>query len=125
MSAQRAKEVLDFNSTQIGYGIFETSVMVAELLMTEHDDYLKIDSIGVLKQAQGKGYGKLLLTTADKEATTRKLHQIKLVVRNDNATAIALYERYGYVRTGTAKVNLTFIKETDARKRIKSPLKNW
>ncbi len=56
--------------------------------------------MGVIADARGRGIGTLLLTSAIDAARAAGLTRIELVVRVDNASATALYERHGFVVEG-------------------------
>jgi ribosomal protein S18 acetylase RimI-like enzyme len=60
----------------------------------------RLYSIALLPSAAGSGAGRLLLEAAEKIAYERDRLLIRLEVREDNARAIALYERNGYHRIG-------------------------
>jgi [ribosomal protein S18]-alanine N-acetyltransferase len=53
-------------------------------------------SIGVAAHYRRRGLARKLLSAAEKNATRRGCHAIRLEVREDDATAIALYESAGY-----------------------------
>lgn len=61
----------------------------------------RLYSIAVSPAARGGGVGLALLRAAQRAARTRGADALRLEVRTGNAAAIALYEREGYVRTGT------------------------
>lgn len=56
--------------------------------------------ISVLEQYRNIGVGTVLLDTIIKTAKERKLHKIELEVRNDNKSAIHLYEKLGFFTEG-------------------------
>jgi RimJ/RimL family protein N-acetyltransferase len=58
--------------------------------------------MGVLAEFRGKGIGKRLLAAALEHALPR-LNRVELTVNADNAPAIALYERVGFVLEGTMR----------------------
>ena len=57
-------------------------------------------SLAVAAHARGAGVGGTLLAAAEADARARGCESMRLEVRIDNAAAIGLYERHGYVRTG-------------------------
>jgi ribosomal protein S18 acetylase RimI-like enzyme len=59
--------------------------------------------VGVLQQHRGKGIGTALVRAAIDMAKAAGLTRIELTVREQNARAIALYERLGFVREGTKR----------------------
>jgi ribosomal protein S18 acetylase RimI-like enzyme len=60
----------------------------------------RLYSIAVAPDARGRGLGAILLDAAEREASMRGCDSMRLEVRIDNARAIALYERCGYLRGG-------------------------
>ncbi len=59
--------------------------------------------IAVAKDAQCQGYGSLLMDFMIKECEKALCENISLEVRVDNHTAIALYERYGFIKAACRK----------------------
>lgn len=57
----------------------------------------------VAKEAQGKGIGNKIMKYTLEWARRNGLHKIWLTVFEDNAGAIHLYEKYGFVKEGTQK----------------------
>lgn len=58
----------------------------------------RLYSLAVGTQARGTGLGGALLAMAETDAAARGCTTMRLEVRTDNASAIALYERRGYTR---------------------------
>ncbi|KTC85433.1 MULTISPECIES: GNAT family N-acetyltransferase [Legionella] len=56
--------------------------------------------MGVLAPYRGKGIGKALIKGALEEAKRKGLTRIELTVRENNKSAIALYEKVGFVVEG-------------------------
>jgi len=56
--------------------------------------------MGVIADWRGRGVGAALLTAALDLASRRDFIRIELDVHADNGTAIALYEKFGFVREG-------------------------
>ena len=56
--------------------------------------------VGVLQDHRGKGIGTALIRTAIDMAKAAGLTRIELTVREQNARAIALYDRLGFIREG-------------------------
>lgn len=59
--------------------------------------------IGVARDVQGRGYGSLLMNFMIKECEQAMCENISLEVRVDNLAAIALYERYGFMKAAKRK----------------------
>lgn len=60
----------------------------------------RLYSIAVAHGARGRGIGEALLMQAERAARRRGAKRMRLEVRQDNAAAMRLYERRGYVRFG-------------------------
>ena len=60
----------------------------------------RLYSIAVDRAAAGAGLGRALLAAAEAAARTRGCRALRLEVRADNARAITLYARNGYIRFG-------------------------
>ncbi|MEO7150045.1 MAG: GNAT family N-acetyltransferase [Rhodanobacteraceae bacterium] len=58
----------------------------------------RLYSIAIAHPARGRGLGAALLQAAEREARARDCDTLRLEVRTDNAPAIRLYERHGYLR---------------------------
>jgi ribosomal-protein-alanine acetyltransferase len=58
----------------------------------------RLYSIATAQAVRGRGLGAALLRAAEREARKRGRSVMRLEVRTDNAPAIALYEKHGYVR---------------------------
>ena len=63
-------------------------------------DIARLYSIAVAQSARGRGVGQALLVAAERAARTHGSRRLRLEVRQDNASAIRLYERLGYRRFG-------------------------
>lgn len=66
-------------------------------------DQAHIVSVGVADGYRRRGIGELLLISAVEHATTRETETITLEVRESNAAARALYEKYGFIEQGIRK----------------------
>lgn len=60
----------------------------------------EIQTIAVRSAAQGRGIGTELLTSMFAAALEHGCNRMLLEVRADNAAAIAMYEKHGFVRNG-------------------------
>jgi len=61
-------------------------------------DLARLYSIAVAHGARGRGVGEALLAAVEQAALRRGARRIRLEVRQDNASAMRLYERRGYTR---------------------------
>ena len=57
-----------------------------------------VQTIAVSPRDQGRGVGAILLTWLIEQAVAQGCRQMLLEVRSDNVPAIAMYERFGFVR---------------------------
>ena len=57
--------------------------------------------MGMVAAYRGQGIGSRLLATALELALAHEIRRSELLVRSDNAPAIALYRRFGFVAEGT------------------------
>jgi ribosomal-protein-alanine acetyltransferase len=71
------------------------------VLMSAATRMARIYSIAVLPTARGRGVGEKLVKTAEREAADAGRILMRLEVREDNSSAIALYKRLGYRQFGT------------------------
>jgi RimJ/RimL family protein N-acetyltransferase len=60
-------------------------------------------NMGVVAARRGRGVGFRLLDAAVRESFRRGLIRVELQVRSDNAPAIALYEKFGFLHEGVAR----------------------
>ena len=72
------------------------------LWLTERDDArhgtrtLQVTSMGLLREARGKGYGRQLMHLAEQQAKTRGIEVIELEVAGNNRRARDMYMDLGY-----------------------------
>jgi ribosomal protein S18 acetylase RimI-like enzyme len=59
--------------------------------------------MGIVAAYRGQGIGSRLLATALELAAERGIRRSELIVRSDNAPAIGLYRRFGFVAEGTCR----------------------
>jgi len=59
--------------------------------------------MGIVAAYRGQGIGSRLLATALELARAHGIRRAELSVRSDNAPAIALYRRFGFVEEGTCR----------------------
>ena len=63
--------------------------------------------MGVVAEYRGQGVGARMLATTLELGEARGVRRVELVVRADNAPAIALYRRFGFEIEGTCRQYLT------------------
>lgn len=80
--------------------VLELNGVVSGLLVLQPEpDHLYLDNIAVAPQAQGHGYGKLLMRFTEAFARGRGLKEIRLLTNETMVENIALYKRWGFVET--------------------------
>jgi len=70
----------------------------ALVFFRRESDLARLYSIAVAHGARGRGVGEALLAAVEQAALRRGARRIRLEVRQDNASAMRLYERRGYTR---------------------------
>lgn len=86
------KPVFDYFSSEYGFkGVMEEETEAGELY---------IDTLSVLPDRQGRGYGKLLIQDFIQYASENKYKRVGLLVDNNNPLAKNLYERLGFSKVG-------------------------
>jgi len=65
-----------------------------------YTDLLHLYALGVVPERQRRGIGTRLIAAVEREAVARGLAGVYLAVATDNVSAMRLYERLGYARTG-------------------------
>lgn len=80
------------------------------------DEYAEILNFFIKDSERGKGLGEKLLNEVIKEATLRKCKSIYLEVNVNNANAIALYKKCGFI---VDHIRKAYYKDTDAYAMIK------
>jgi len=101
---------LEFSDAIVGYiklnrGAAQTDVVAANTL--------EIERIYVIKEQQGKGFGKLLIDKSIKIANADQLDFIWLGVWEKNPEAIAFYEHLGFQAFGTHSFTVGHEDQTD------------
>jgi GNAT superfamily N-acetyltransferase len=98
--------------------LIESGALVGLIETIPRSDHLWIENVAVAPDRQRKGYGRLLLTQAEKCAAEAVLGELRLMTNAAFAANIALYTKLGYAvvgsepfRGGTA---VTMMKRVDA-----------
>jgi GNAT superfamily N-acetyltransferase len=73
--------------------------LLGSLVTIVNDDHLLLDAITVAPNAQGRGYGALLLRRAEDDAQEAGLTEVRLLTNAAMTENIAMYPRFGYVET--------------------------
>ena len=85
--------ICSLENTQVGYAILDLA----------SPDFAEIMRIATLPSHRGKGYSNTLMEALIKTAKESKKDKILLEVRQSNAPAIALYEKFGFKTDGVRK----------------------
>ncbi len=73
----------------------------AVLFLRKHSRVARLYSLATQPEARGRGIGSALLDAIETAVRQRGCRALRLEVRSDNATAIALYERHGFRGIGS------------------------
>lgn len=76
--------------------------LLASMVTCVLDDHLLLESIAVTPEAQGRGYGALLLRRAEDDAHDAGLSEVRLYTNAAMTENVAMYPRFGYVETHRA-----------------------
>lgn len=79
--------------------------LVGSLVTCVMADHLLLDAVAVAPEAQGHGYGALLLRRADGDARDAGLTEVRLYTNAAMTENLAFYPRHGYVETHRASQN--------------------
>ncbi len=71
--------------------------------LCHYPDEAWVQTLAVAPEAQHQGLGTRLLRALLTEAERRRSPRVSLEVRADNASALRLYERHGFVRNGVRR----------------------
>lgn len=73
--------------------------IAALIVLIPKPDHLLLDNIAVRPDRQGKGFGRVLIDHAEREAMRQGLREIRLYTHETMTENIALYTRIGFVET--------------------------
>ncbi|UVF18301.1 GNAT family N-acetyltransferase [Microvirga terrae] len=73
------------------------------LVLIPEPDTMLLDNVAVSPDAQGRGYGRLLIAFAERLAIERGLKAVRLYTNEAMSENIRLYERLGFVETHRAQ----------------------
>jgi N-acetylglutamate synthase-like GNAT family acetyltransferase len=76
--------------------------IVGALVTEDRADHLLLETIAVAPGAQGKGYGRLLLERAERDAVELGLTEVRLYTNEAMTENLTFYPRHGYRETGRA-----------------------
>ena len=78
--------------------VLESDGEIAGVVVNEeHDDHLLLDTIAVAPDAQGHGYGALLLARAGDDARELGLPEVRLYTNEAMTENQAFYPRFGFI----------------------------
>lgn len=84
---------------RVQYYVVEVNQSVAGYAKTVSGESVELDKFYVVKEWQGKGLGQQLLDFVKEEAMRKLTKKLWLSVYEKNLTAIAFYEKNGFVKT--------------------------
>ena len=89
------------HATDIQFFIVEQDPVGFVWLHFSDDDpkSASIEPIGIIRDAQGKGYGRIFLTTILRQLAKQQIQQVSLGVWANNHKAISLYQSLGFQQT--------------------------
>lgn len=70
------------------------------LVNVVHPDHLLLDTVAVAPDAQGSGYGAVLLARAEQDARDLGLPEVRLYTHRTMTENQTFYPRHGYIETG-------------------------
>ncbi len=76
--------------------------LVGSLVTYPEGDHLLLDAVAVAPDAQGRGFGSLLLRRAEDDAHESGLAEVRLYTNAAMTENLAYYPRHGYVETHRA-----------------------
>jgi N-acetylglutamate synthase-like GNAT family acetyltransferase len=76
--------------------------VVGTLVTEDHGDHLLLETVAVASNAQGKGYGRLLLDRAERDAVELGRGEVRLYTNEAMTENLTFYPRHGYYETGRA-----------------------
>jgi ribosomal protein S18 acetylase RimI-like enzyme len=77
--------------------------IVGLVVLEETPEFLLLDNIAVQPAAQGKGFGRALISFAEREAMRRGYDELRLYTHVLMTENIALYQRLGFAEIGRAR----------------------
>lgn len=102
ISRAQYRRHLDSDSALVLIATAERQVCGSAVLFLRRRSRLaRLYSLATHPAARGRGIGSALLDAIARAARQRGCRALRLEVRSDNATAIALYERRGFRRIGS------------------------
>jgi N-acetylglutamate synthase-like GNAT family acetyltransferase len=76
--------------------------IVGALVTEDRADHMLLETIAVAPNAQGSGYGRLLLERAERDAVELGLTEVRLYTNEAMTENLSFYPRHGYRETGRA-----------------------
>ena len=97
-TAEEAERRTHYEGADLYYALIIDDEIAAYGMLRGWDEGYEVPSLGIAvdPRAQGKGYGRLMMTFLHSAARVRGARQIRLKVYPDNTRAVALYRSLGY-----------------------------
>lgn len=75
----------------------EDGQIVGLIETMRHDDHIWIENVAVAPEAQGRGIGRLLLDSAERQAMEAGCPELRLLTNGAFEANVLLYRKHGYV----------------------------
>lgn len=79
--------------------VVDDDAVAGVIVVSTESDHVSIDNVAVSPDAQGRGYGRLLMSVAERRARELGLPQVRLYTNAAMTENLAMYPRLGYVET--------------------------
>lgn len=82
--------------------LVDGDAVVGALVTERRADHLLLETVAVAPDAQGHGYGRLLLERAERDAAEVGVAEVRLYTNEAMTENLTFYPRHGYRETGRA-----------------------
>lgn len=93
---QSAKPMKEQMKNGYSYYLAKNSNSIGYLCIKSQGNYLFISKIYIHHSQRGNGYGKKLISFAEKKAKSNRLSALRLIVNKQNSNTISFYESLGF-----------------------------
>lgn len=116
-------ELTEFLADSSTYVLNEAERSVGLLAVSSvSDTTLEVLSVGIIPEAQGKGYGRIMMDHAEQLAKQAGKSVVELVTKVSNSNAITFYEHLGYTKKEVVKGHYSQYNDTEDRVRLEKHL---
>ena len=85
------------SATDHAWVLIDDSELVGVIVTVAESDHLLIENVAIAPEARGRGYGRTLLTHAERHAHELRLPQTRLYTNAAMTENLEFYPRVGYV----------------------------